>query len=136
MSEKFLYTGLVFPVELNDVPKVEIQNELQPVIDVKKVAAQSIRSFATTDHQITGNELAFIRVYLQMPIDKFAKLIQSSATEVKAWEALEDKPDNVEKSLKQQLQTPKSSLGLFSSSNDNKPSDPSPTDSNKPKPKK
>jgi DNA-binding transcriptional regulator YiaG len=123
MVEKFLYEGLAFPIELHNVKMREINGEFQPIIDVKQVANSAIQSLSLQQKKITGDQLAFVRVYVKKSVADFAKLIGASTQEVEQWEKLADKPINmpakIENSLKQLMRAQAkdqllSSKGMFS----------------------
>jgi DNA-binding transcriptional regulator YiaG len=146
MSEKtiknYTYEGLGISVQVKNVEmeKLIIADDLQPVINIKKVSDDAFRALSIQENKFTGNDLHFIqdymRIHLQMSANEFAKALNVSGKEIEAWERFDDKPANLdagtEKLLKQQMQelivkkSPLASKGLFS---DKKSTDSSPSES-------
>ncbi|CAM4464429.1 MAG: hypothetical protein LEGION0403_FIIPPAGN_02377 [Legionella sp.] len=66
--KNYLYDGLGFPVELDDVEMCFIENDWHPRIDVQKVADEVIKKLAVQETRLTGNQVRFIRSYFSMPL--------------------------------------------------------------------
>jgi DNA-binding transcriptional regulator YiaG len=111
MSEKvkeYVYTGLGFPITLEDVEVVSFKGIVLPIIDVKKVAALAINNLILQKSNFTGNQLNFIRTgFLLKGEDKLAALLKVPLTELKKWEDAGDKKVDMGTStmnlLKQQM---------------------------------
>ncbi|HAU0370652.1 TPA: hypothetical protein JBF73_15800 [Legionella pneumophila] len=83
----FLYEGLGFPIELENVKMISYNNEWLPKIDVEQVADEVIKKLATQECRLTGNQVRFIRSYFSMPLREFGeKVVHESHTAVNKWE--------------------------------------------------
>lgn len=90
-EKAYIYEGLGFPVELSDVKMVYINDEWCPVIDVVHVARKEIEKLVTQDSSFTGNQVRFIRSYLNMSLREFAVSIANvTHTSISKWEKHHD----------------------------------------------
>ena len=93
IEKNYCYTGLGFPVELEQVEMVKLGGEWHPKVDVRKVASEVINLLATKDSVLTGNEVRFIRTHLDMSLREFGdKVVHESHAAVRKWEEKGDKP--------------------------------------------
>ncbi len=122
----YIYEGLGFPVKLKQVEMILIQNELHPLVDVRKVAAQALQALLTQKETYTGDQIAFVRVCFSLTQKQLAKLVNEPVKSVQAWEQAQEKPaaisaasDNLlKKYMHQELHKSSQLLakkGLFSS---------------------
>ena len=95
MSEKvkeYVYTGLGFPIKLENVDVFTFKGEILPIIDIKKVAAMAINDLIAQKSHFTGNQLNFIRTaFLLKSVDKLAVSLKVPAANLKKWEDDGDK---------------------------------------------
>lgn len=83
----FLYEGLGFPIELENVEMIHFNDEWLPKIDVQQIAHEAIKKLAIQEGRLTGNQVRFIRSYFSMPLRKFgATVVHESHTAVSKWE--------------------------------------------------
>ncbi len=83
----YIYEGLGFPVTLDNVEMVHLDNEWHPRIDVQKVADNVIKQLAVQETRLTGAHVKFIRSYFSMPLREFGeKVVHESHMAVKKWE--------------------------------------------------
>ena len=83
----YIYDGLGFPVELEEVEMVYLDNDWHPKIDVKKIADEVIAKLAVQEERLTGNQVKFIRSYYSMPLREFGeKVVHESHMAVSKWE--------------------------------------------------
>ena len=91
---KYEYLGLGFPITLKGVELVNIQGHWHPKINVKNVAYEACRKFikkASATSPLTGDEIKFIRVSLNMSKQAFGKKFNVAHTTVMRWERAGDK---------------------------------------------
>ncbi|HGK6651105.1 TPA: hypothetical protein ACK8SK_002043 [Legionella pneumophila] len=100
----FLYEGLGFPIELENVEMIKINDEWLPKIDVQSIADEIIKKLATPKERLTGNQVKFIRSYFSMPLRKFGEaVVHESHTAVSKWEKFEDEITNMNENTEQVL---------------------------------
>lgn len=93
IKKNYIYEGLGFPIQLDQVELVEIDGEWHPKVNVKKVADLVIRNLATQEGRLTGNQVKFIRSYFSMPLREFGeKVVHESHMAVSKWEKKGDLP--------------------------------------------
>lgn len=89
--EHFCYEGLGFPVDLEHVEMVEIDNDWHPKIDVRKIADAVIEALAYQEGRLTGNQVRFIRSYFSMSLRKFGEeVVHETHAAVDKWERCGD----------------------------------------------
>jgi len=100
----FLYEGLGFPVELENVKMIHIDDEWHPQIDVHYVADGIIKKLATQEERLTGNQIKFIRSYFSMPLREFGEtVVHESHAAVSKWEKCEDEITTMNENTEQVL---------------------------------
>lgn len=100
----FLYEGLGFPIELENVEMININDEWHPKIDVRYVADEIIKKLAIQEERLTGNQVKFIRSYFSMPLREFGEtVVHESHTTVSKWEKCEDEITNMNENTEQVL---------------------------------
>ncbi|QRN02799.1 hypothetical protein GH742_02325 [Legionella sp. MW5194] len=100
----FLYEGLGFPIELENVTMININDEWHPKIDVRYVADEIIKKLAIQEERLTGNQVKFIRSYFSMPLREFGEtVVHESHTAVSKWEKYEDEITNMNENTEQVL---------------------------------
>ncbi|HHT7364062.1 TPA: hypothetical protein ACTZ8L_002537 [Legionella pneumophila] len=91
IESTFLYDGLGFPIELENVEMININDEWHPKIDVQYIADEIIKKLAIQEERLTGNQVKFIRSYFSMPLREFGEtVVHESHTAVSKWEKCED----------------------------------------------
>jgi DNA-binding transcriptional regulator YiaG len=102
--ESFLYEGLGFPIELENVEMININDEWAPKIDVRRVADAAIKKLATQETRLTGNQVKFIRSYFSMPLREFSgKVVHATHTAVNKWEKAGNDSTNMNENTEQVL---------------------------------
>ncbi|MCW8409783.1 hypothetical protein OQJ13_12465 [Legionella sp. PATHC035] len=100
----FLYEGLGFPIELENVEMLCINGEWLPKIDVHTIADEVIKILATQESRLTGNQVKFIRSYFSMPLREFGEtVVHESHTAVSKWEKYGDEATNMNENTEQVL---------------------------------
>lgn len=93
IEKNYCYTGLGFPIELEQVEMVLIGTEWHPKIDVRKVAEMAIKQLATKESPLTGDEVRFIRAHFGMSLRDFAdNVVHETHPAVKKWEDKKEQP--------------------------------------------
>lgn len=85
--KNFVYEGLGMPIILSSIKMKKIRGEWLPEIDVEKVADLVIKKLPSKTSKLSGNELRFIRTYLNKSKTSFAELFKLSHTSIAKWEA-------------------------------------------------
>lgn len=100
----YVYDGLGFPVELEEVTMVYLENEWHPKIDVQKIADDVITKLAVQEERLTGNQVKFIRSYYSMPLREFGeKVVHESHMAVSKWEKKGAFPTNMNSNTEHEL---------------------------------
>ncbi|HAT6977691.1 TPA: hypothetical protein JAN54_05330 [Legionella pneumophila] len=104
IESTFLYEGLGFPIELENVEMININDEWHPKIDVRYVADEIIKKLAIQEERLTGNQVKFIRSYFSMPLREFGEtVVHESHTAVSKWEKCENEITNMNENTEQVL---------------------------------
>lgn len=90
-KETFIFEGLGFPIKLIDVPMKKACGEWCIDIDMNKLMIVVLEALAHKPIPLTGDELSFIRSYLQMTMTEFGKTFGVSHVAVLKWESGENK---------------------------------------------
>ena len=84
--KNFTYEGLGFPIILKNVLLHKVRNEWLPKIDVEEIAKLAFEALPTKPSKFTGDEIKFIRTYLEKSKTAFAEIFKLSHTAVAKWE--------------------------------------------------
>ncbi|KTD40827.1 hypothetical protein [Legionella parisiensis] len=104
IESTFLYDGLGFPIKLENVEMININDEWLPKIDVQYIADKIIKKLATQEKRLTGNQVKFIRSYFSMPLREFGEIVvHESHTALSKWEKFEDEITNMNENTEQVL---------------------------------
>jgi DNA-binding transcriptional regulator YiaG len=104
MVKNYVYEGLGFPVELEEVEMLFIEEEWHPKVDIQKVADEVIKQLAVQEGRLTGNQVKFIRSYYSMPLREFGeKVVHESHMAVSKWEKKGDLPTNMNANTEHEL---------------------------------
>ena len=98
-QKKYIYEGLGFPVELNNIEIVKVQGEWVPKIDVREIALKTIRELPFQKTRLTGHQVRFIREYFQMSLREFSKIVHQSHAAVDKWEKFRNKETNMDSNI-------------------------------------
>ncbi len=91
MENKILWEGLGFPLLLVGFSTKKIAGEELPDINMKNIQEKAFRLLLTKNGRITGNELKFIRNYLQLTQKEFSRAINAAdRSSVSQWEQKKD----------------------------------------------
>ncbi|KTD65150.1 hypothetical protein [Legionella shakespearei] len=104
IESTFLYKGLGFSIELENVEMININDEWHPKFDVRYVADEIIKKLAIQEERLTGNQVKFIRSYFSIPLREFGEtVVHESHTAVSKWEKCEDEITNMNENTEQVL---------------------------------
>lgn len=104
IESTFLFTGLGFPIKLENVEMININDEWHPKIDIHYITDEIIKKLATQEERLTGNQVKFIRSYFSMPLREFGEtVVHESYTAVSEWEKCEDGITNMNENTEQIL---------------------------------
>ncbi len=84
--------GFGFPVKLLNVPMINVRGEWTPAIDYNLLAEMVLKELCEKEGRLTGNEVRFIRQHFEMTLQEFAKRFGVTHPGVLKWEALNNKP--------------------------------------------
>ena len=90
--KSFIYDGLGFPVILENVLFHKVRGKWLPKIDVEQLADVIFKILPSKPSKLTGNEIKFIRTYLNKSKPAFGELFKLSHTAVSKWENSGDAP--------------------------------------------
>jgi DNA-binding XRE family transcriptional regulator len=85
-AEIFEYDGLGFPITLLNFPLIKVRGVLVPNIDYNVLQKNVLLALSSKPHPLTGNEVRFIRQYLQMTYTEFANRFGVTHASVIHWE--------------------------------------------------
>lgn len=86
IAAQFEYDGLGFPIMLLNFPLVEVRGVQVPDIDYNQLQRNVLLALCRKPLPFTGNEVRFIRQYLQMTYTEFAKRFGVTHASVIHWE--------------------------------------------------
>lgn len=86
IAEQFVYDGLGFPVILDKVSLHNIRGEWLPKIDIERLADIVFKALPSKPSKFTGNEIKFIRTYLDESKSSFGAIFKLSHTAIAKWE--------------------------------------------------
>ncbi len=87
--EKLVIQSYGFPVILRDVPALEFHDQWMPYINWDELQAVVVRALAHKPSPLTGNEVHFIRQYIDAGPSDFATLSGGTLDQVRVWEKRE-----------------------------------------------
>ncbi|MCE5318931.1 MAG: hypothetical protein LLG04_16405 [Parachlamydia sp.] len=91
IAKQFEYDGLGFPILLLNVPLVNIRGVEVPDIDYNVLQKIVLLALCQKMTPFSGNEVRFIRQYLEMNYSEFAKTFGVTHASVIHWEAAKNK---------------------------------------------
>ena len=103
IKKLYVYDGLGFPIILKQVTMIKVRNEWVPKIDVEDLSDLMFKLLPSKPSKLTGNEIKFLRTYLNKSKLAFAQIFMVSHTAVSKWEKSGDHPAPIEPSLEKDL---------------------------------
>lgn len=95
IQHQFVDYGCGFPVVLHHVPMVKIEGKWVPDINFNKLEKIVCSMLCYKQSKLTGNEVRFIRLYMEMTLEVFAKRFGVKHPSVIKWENFKDNPTNM-----------------------------------------
>ena len=86
IAKEFKYSDLGIDIILKDVVLYKVGREWLPKIDIEKLSKRIFTLLTYRAASFSGNELSFIRTYLQMSKSEFGRELKVSHTAVGKWE--------------------------------------------------
>ena len=99
LIKTYIYEGLGFPIELNNVEMISVKGEYAPKIDIKAIADRAIKGLTLQKTKLTGNQVRFIRSYFSLSLREFGKMVNESHTAVRKWENFQNKSTNMDPNI-------------------------------------
>lgn len=90
VQKNLIFESLGFPIVLTNVPMVEIRGELVPDISYNKLQKAVLLHLCYKKTPLTGNEIKFIRKYLELTTKEFGYIFGYTHSAVLKWENQED----------------------------------------------
>jgi DNA-binding transcriptional regulator YiaG len=90
-KKTFIFEGLGFPIKLINAPMKKVFGEWYIDINMNKLMLVVLEALAHKPVALTGDELGFIRSYLEMTTTEFGKAFGVSHVAVLKWESGENK---------------------------------------------
>ena len=96
---EYEYLGLGLPMKLKNVACLKIHEQWHPKIDVQKVADDTFHHLIekASTSPLTGNEIEFIRTYLNLSKKAFGEKLNVAHTTVSRWEQVGSKVPKTKK---------------------------------------
>ncbi len=101
--KEYIYEGLGFPIELNNVEMIFVNGEYAPKIDVRSVADKAMKNLVLQKTKLTGNQVKFIRSYFSLSLRDFGKIVNESHTAVRKWEKFNNKSTNMDPNIETRI---------------------------------
>lgn len=84
--------GFGFPVVLLNVPMIQVRGEWLPDVNQNKLSEIVLGALIHKPYRLTGNEVHFIRIFLGMTLEQFAKRLDVTHPAVLKWEKKQTEP--------------------------------------------
>ncbi|MCX6990781.1 MAG: hypothetical protein NTX49_06960 [Chlamydiae bacterium] len=86
-TKTFIYKGLGVPVKLVNVPMIKVAGEWCIDIDMNKLMLLVLEEIIHKSTALNGDELRYIRTYLEMTTTEFGKAFGVSHVSILKWES-------------------------------------------------
>lgn len=103
IEKMFIYSGLGFPVVLRNVPMIELRGVWTPDIDFNILQKVVLLALAHHPANLTGNQIHFIRTWLELTQTEFGKLLGVTHSAVVKWEKAENESSKMNISTQREL---------------------------------
>ncbi len=94
-AKRFVYEGFGFPVVFLNVPMVEVRGIWTPKVDYNKLAQELVLALAHKPARLTGCEIKFIRLHLEMTLAQFGECFDVTHPAVLKWERAGNEPPDM-----------------------------------------
>ena len=86
--KKIKFNGFGFPIELKNVPTIEVRGSVEPHINYKTLAKKVVAELCSIENHssLTGRQVFFLRQQLQMTTREFGSFMGATHAAVVKWE--------------------------------------------------
>lgn len=84
--ENYIFKGFGFDVLLKNVKIKMIDGEEYPAINLNELKNIIAKNLLSSKHRLTGNQLKFVRTYLQLSLDNISEKIHIPSSTLRSWE--------------------------------------------------
>lgn len=91
IEKEYVYEGLGFPIILKNVSMIELRGIWTPDINLNVLQKIVLLALAHHPADLTGNQIRFIRLWLQLTQVEFGKLLGITHPAIVKWEKSENK---------------------------------------------
>lgn len=103
LMRTYIYDGLGFSIELNNIEMILVNGEYAPKLDVREIADMAIKSLVLQKTKLTGNQIKFIRTYFSFSLRAFSKIVNESHTAIRKWESFKNKATNMDPNIEARI---------------------------------
>ena len=90
-QKEWIDQGFGFPVKFVNVTLVKVRGAWTPKVPYNRIAKELLRALASKPGRLTGNEVRFIRQFMEMTLQEFGRRFDVSHVAVLKWEKSGDK---------------------------------------------
>lgn len=92
--KNLVFNGFGFPIELRNVPTIEVRGSIEPNINYKNLARKVIAELCSSANHspLTGRQVFFLRHELGMTTREFGDFVNATHAAVVKWEKRGDLP--------------------------------------------
>lgn len=92
IQKKFIYEGLGFPIILRNVPMIHVRGDWTLNINMNTLTKLILFKLIDSPEDLTGNQIRFIRLWLQLTQTAFGNLLGVTHPAVVRWEKFGNEP--------------------------------------------
>jgi len=101
--KNYVDNSLGFPVCFAKVQMVKLRGKWIPDINISKVSDLLFRSLPSKEVRLSGNEIRFVRLKLDMTLEKFGNEFNVSHVTVMNWEKVGDEPTKMKWAIEKDI---------------------------------
>lgn len=102
-EEKYVDETLGFPVVVRNMPMEEFRGEYAPAISPDRLAIRVLWKLATAEYSLTGDQIRFVRHWLDETLEQFAAPLDVSPPAVTKWEKKGEAPTGMTRGTEFQI---------------------------------
>ena len=95
IEPQFIYKGLGFPILLKNVPMVDIRGVKTPDINLNLLQIAVLLALAFSPVALTGNQVRYIRLWLELNQTEFGALLGVTHPAVVKWEKTKNEASKI-----------------------------------------
>jgi len=92
IEDEFIDRGFGFPIVLKNAPMVKVRSKWTLDIDYNVLAKKVLAELAGLEGKLSGNQVKFIRLQLEMTLQQFASRLGITHPAILKWERMGNKP--------------------------------------------